>query len=110
MESIMRMADLDFDGQVQFTEFLIAACGKKSLLTAQNLEKAFASIDSNADGKLCTDDVSEYLGSPISQHQLMLVLGDATSFDEFDGKLDFRDFETVMNRILNASEKYLRSA
>ena len=29
MEKIMKQVDLDYDGKVQFTEFLIAGCNKK---------------------------------------------------------------------------------
>ena len=41
MEEIMKQIDLDYDGQVQFSEFLIAACNKRMLMTDENLEKCF---------------------------------------------------------------------
>ena len=41
MEQIMKQADLDYDGKVQFTEFLIACCDKKKLISEQNLKNVF---------------------------------------------------------------------
>ena len=33
MKQIMYQCDMDFDGKMQFTEFLIAACNKRGLLS-----------------------------------------------------------------------------
>ena len=38
MKQVIEQVDLDFDGKVQFTEFLLACCNKKALLTQHNIE------------------------------------------------------------------------
>ena len=48
----MRQADLDYDGKVQFTEFLIACSNKNKLLSEENLKRVFKIIDSDRDGEL----------------------------------------------------------
>ncbi len=49
MEQIIRHVDLDFDGKVQFTEFLIAGCNKRALFTQHNIEKCFRVLDIDED-------------------------------------------------------------
>ncbi len=53
----MKQVDLDYDGKVQFTEFLIAGCNKKQLFVPHNLEKCFEFIDKNNDGIICEEDL-----------------------------------------------------
>ena len=38
MVEIIKKIDLDFDGKIQFTEFLLSTCNKRSLLTIANIE------------------------------------------------------------------------
>ena len=37
MEAIMKQIDLDYDGKVQFSEFIVAACDKVALFSAENI-------------------------------------------------------------------------
>ena len=67
MEGVINQIDLDFDGKIQFTEFLIACCNKKQLFTAHNIEQCFNYIDANQDGEIDTEDMSTFLGTEINQ-------------------------------------------
>ena len=62
MEAIMKQIDLDYDGKVQFTEFLIAACDKKLLFSVINLKLCFEFIDMDGDGNISIDDLSDFMG------------------------------------------------
>lgn len=57
MEQILRHVDLDFDGKVQFTEFLIAGCNKRSLFTQHNIEKCFRVLDIDEDEEISCNDL-----------------------------------------------------
>ena len=48
------------------------------------------------------------MDAPMNEHNLLQILDDPMAYDDFDGFLDQKDFENVMNRILLASEKYLK--
>lgn len=45
MEKIMISCDLDYDGKMQFTEFLMASCNKHSLFSEGNMKECFNHID-----------------------------------------------------------------
>ena len=62
MEQILKNCDLDYDGKIQFTEFLIAACNKRALLTSHNIEMCFNFLDADGDGSLSRDDLKCSLG------------------------------------------------
>ena len=62
MEKIMQQIDLDYDGKIQFSEFLIAACNKRALFTQINIQKCFNYIDFDQDGEITRKDLSEFLG------------------------------------------------
>lgn len=47
MKKMVRNVDLSGDGNVQFTEFLAAACQKDLLLSEENLKKTFNYFDYN---------------------------------------------------------------
>ena len=49
MKKIIRAIDFadGGDGLIQFTEFVLAACSKKNLLSADNMIKEFRYIDSD---------------------------------------------------------------
>ena len=47
IERILREIDLDHDGKVQFTEFLIACCDKEKLTSVENLQRVFKLIDND---------------------------------------------------------------
>ena len=65
MKKIIRAIDFadGGDGLIQFTEFVLAACSKKNLLSADNMIKEFRYIDSDQDGEISVDDIRKFLQS-----------------------------------------------
>ena len=58
----LKKADLDKNGQINYSEFIDIAIEKKALLQRKNLEVAFKTLDYNRDGKnsfLPTDFLSQ---------------------------------------------------
>ena len=45
VDSIMREADPDRNGFIEYTEFVMAACNKNALMTEENIKKAFNIFD-----------------------------------------------------------------
>ena len=49
------------DGLIQFTEFLVAACDKISLLTSDNIHKEFKCLDADQDGVINANDLEKFM-------------------------------------------------
>ena len=82
----MKQIDLDYDGKIQFTEFLIATCNKRSLFTAHNIESCFQYIDADQDGEISKSDMSQFLGQEIDEEFINEIIGEAD--ENMDGGLD----------------------
>ena len=52
VENIMRAADTNRDGQLDYSEFITAAFDKQMLLSEANINRAFKMLDINGDGKI----------------------------------------------------------
>ena len=65
MTRIIRSIDFNDggDGLIQFTEFVLAGCSKKNLLSSDNMIKEFRYIDSDQDGEISVEDVRKFLQS-----------------------------------------------
>ena len=55
---MIKWIDFQNDGNIQFTEFLIAASKKQLLLSNENLLAAFQYFDADRDGRITTRDVA----------------------------------------------------
>ena len=49
------------DGLIQFTEFLVAACDKVTLLTQENIQKQFKQLDADQDGVINAHDIEKFM-------------------------------------------------
>jgi len=68
MIGIMKQIDLDGDDMIQYTEFLLACCNKRSLFTDINIKKCFDYIDSNLDGEICDKDLKIFMGDSANDY------------------------------------------
>jgi Ca2+-binding EF-hand superfamily protein len=59
--------DLNKDGVVQFTEFVVAASKKLLLLTQDNVNATFAWLDADRDGRITTKDLATIFNIPHSE-------------------------------------------
>ena len=94
MKEILKNCDLNFDGQIQFTEFMIAACNKRALLTQHNVDECFQYLDHDGDGNITVQDLKKILGEDIDERFIKQMLEDA---DEEDlQKMGKREFSGLM--------------
>ena len=63
VHKMFKAADVDGDGQIDFTDFLGAATDKHKLLSQGNLERTFNLLDRDSDGFISRDDISALLGA-----------------------------------------------
>ena len=51
------------DGLIQFTEFILAGCNKKDLLTPENIRKEYDYLDFDKDGLVGLEDIRKFMMS-----------------------------------------------
>ena len=94
---------MDYDGKVQFTEFLIAACDKRAIFTHKNLRMCFEFIDNDGDGEITTADLKVFMGEDVDEYAISNMIEDAD--ENADGGLELAEFEEIMLKILKVSER-----
>lgn len=62
VEEMLRGADLDGDGKVDYTEFIAAAFRKDLLLSGENLQRAFRMFDADGDGTISKEELKKVFG------------------------------------------------
>ena len=103
MEQIIKQVDLDYDGKVQFSEFLIATCNKRILFREHNLRECFKYMDANGDGVVTESDLKEFLGGEVTDSYVsdMMFAVDKN----YDGQMEYDEFSNMMLKILVSSER-----
>lgn len=102
-DRVIKNCDLDGDGKMQFTEFVIAACHKKPLLSENNLKLCFEFIDFDSDGLITRPDLRNFLGVEVDDIFINEMLD--RQDQEGDGSIDQTEFSVIMLKILRAAEK-----
>ena len=99
----MKQIDLDGDEMIQYTEFLLACCNKRSLFTDINIKKCFDYIDSNLDGEICDKDLKIFVGDSANDYQVLQMIQEAD--ENGDGGLELKEFSDIMKKILKSTER-----
>ena len=58
----MKCADTDGNGEIDYSEWMIASVNKKSLLTKETLNTAFNLFDKDRNGMISPSEIREVLG------------------------------------------------
>ena len=101
VDRIMRVADSDGSGEIDYSEWVIATINKKKLLSNEKLEAAFNLFDKDNSGTISALEVKEVLGvgknidERIWNDIIMEV--DANG----DGEISFSEFKIMMERLLH---------
>jgi len=59
---MMKAADANGDGNVDYAEFLTAAFDKHKLLSEKNLQRAFKIFDADNDGSISREEIKQVFG------------------------------------------------
>jgi calcium-dependent protein kinase len=100
VQSIMSQVDMDNSGDINYTEFVVAATHKDSLVTTQNLKNCFNLFDNDGSGSISCDELKAILGAdgkiaPEVWDELIREV-DVNQ----DGAIDFEEFRRMMQRVI----------
>lgn len=101
---ILRAADTDGNGTINYTEFLAATMNATTFLKDQYLRTAFKMFDKDNSGKIDSSEIGELLSGEefrdvYSSEQLEAAIKEVDS--NGDGEIDFEEFMLMMKGIAN---------
>lgn len=100
VEKIMKIADADGSGEIDYSEFVVATMDKKKLLSNEKLETAFNLFDKDGSGSISANEIKDVLGvgknidENVWNDIIMEVDGNG------DGEISFSEFKTMMQKLL----------
>ena len=100
------MVDLNGNGLIDFSEWLVATSMRDEILSKFKLKQAFSYFDKRGTGAITLDNLREQMGSCGMKDNSVLdtgVLEDiiAECDENRDGKIDFDEFENMMLKMRN---------
>lgn len=93
---MMSLIDNDGSGEIDFTEFLKAAVDEKTLLTKENLRKAFLYFDKDKSNAIEKEELTQWLctGGGVPEEIVDELMEEADR--NGDGTIDIEEFEALL--------------
>jgi len=96
-EILLSLFDLDGNGTIEFTEFLLMASNTSHLLTNSNLHLAFRSIDQDQSGRISIPELKQLLRIEGASDEVWEQYMSAVDNSQ-DGEIDFQEFKAWMRQ------------
>ena len=99
MDKILEVADADGNGEIEYSEWVIATINKKDLLSDDKLVTAFALFDADGGGSISPEEIRDVLGigksidDKIWDQIVSEVVGD-------DGEITLTEFKKMMQKMI----------
>jgi len=100
VDKIMEAADADGNGEIEYSEWIVATVDKNVLLTDEKLKIAFDLFDKDGGGSISAHEIKETLGigKAISTHVWDEIVAEVDI--DGDGDIDFEEFSKMMKRLM----------
>lgn len=88
--------DMNKDGKIEYSEFIVAAMDEKTLLSEKRLKAAFDMFDKDKSGNISVDEIKKVLsfGKDIDEEMIKNII---SQIDENnDGEIQFNEFSNMM--------------
>lgn len=91
--------DIDGNGAIDYTEFVMATMNEKNIITNEKLAQAFKMFDKDGSGAITADEIKEVLGfdSSINQKILDDIIKEVD--ENGDGEIQFEEFVHMMRKL-----------
>lgn len=92
--------DIDNNGTIDYTEFVMASMNSKQMMTTEKLEQAFKLFDKDGNGSIEAEEIRTVLGdSKMSPEQIDEIIRDVD--ENGDGVIQFDEFVHMMKKLTN---------
>ena len=100
VDKILRVADIDGSGEIDYSEWLVATLNRRSLISDEKLQIAFGFFDKDGSGSISVDELKEVLGSKrlVEDSVWNALIKDIDS--DGNGEIDFAEFKTMMHKLI----------
>lgn len=98
VDDLLLEVDSNNNGEVDFSEFLVAALNKENNLKDQKLKQCFDLFDENNDGFIGLEELkSKLAGVKLSDEELKELIGEVDKDGDF--KISYSEFKNFMGKL-----------
>ncbi|CEM37936.1 unnamed protein product [Vitrella brassicaformis CCMP3155] len=102
VDMILKQADTDGSGSIDYTEFLVATMDRRTLCSEKKLEAAFNMFDTDGSGKIDASELSKIFGVGEKMDPKVWEEIAAEADKNGDGEVDLDEFKTMMIKLLKS--------
>lgn len=91
--------DIDGNGAIDYTEFVMATMNENNIVTNDKLQQAFKMFDKDGSGSITADEIKEVLGfdSSINKKIIDDIIKEVD--ENGDGEIQFDEFVHMMRKL-----------
>jgi calcium-dependent protein kinase len=99
VDKMMKNVDIDGNGVIEYTEFVMATMNEKNMVSQDKLQAAFKMFDKDNSGTISPDEIREVLGfdSTISSKALDDIIREVD--ENGDGVIQYDEFVHMMKKL-----------
>jgi calcium-dependent protein kinase len=106
VDEIMALADLNGNGELDYSEWLVATSQMDVILTDKKLKQAFLFFDRTCCGRFGLQELKDVMGQANGLHNEVLEDGVfvdilAEADENADGEIDFDEFRNMMHKLVS---------
>jgi calcium-dependent protein kinase len=101
VDRIMKEADLDRSGSIDYNEFLIACSNRQKLLNKEKLEATFKMFDKDGNGSISAKEIKDVLGGALGGDAKLLDQIISEVDDNGDKEISLKEFKEMMLKFLS---------
>jgi calcium-dependent protein kinase len=96
INEIIQRIDTDGDGEINYSEFLMAALNRNAMLSNERIEVAFRMFDTDGNGELSIQEVKNLLSlaKPVDEVTVLRALKEVDGRSK--GSIKFSEFKALM--------------
>ena len=94
--SVVREVDTDGNGEIDYSEFVVATMNEKNLLSNNKLQTAFKMFDKDGGGSISTDEIKQVLsfGQNLDEAVVQQIIEQVDK--NGDGEISYEEFAAMM--------------